>query len=868
VMAKLPISARFRCGGMNDEPMASGPDASALAASDTVIIVAYHLPIIITRTADGGYNVEWDDDRGLNRDGMNLPSQCIYIGCIDMEVTDEAEQESIERLLLENYSCVVLFLEPELKAAYYHGFCRGYLTPILHNQMHQHRGVDPFQEGEWRAYCTVNRLFAAKVMEVYSPGHMIWVHDYHLMLLPSCILRKLRSAKIGLFIHAPFPASDLWASVAVRTELLRSLLNADLLGFLLFEYTRNFLSCCKRMLGLEYEFHKGGYLGVEYEGRHVMLQVATFGISPPKLEARLAAMSHAASGRAAFHGHAHAPLAASTDCAAELGSAIAQVCSSGRVVVGGVDYLDRLKGVAPKMLAWEALLRDYPHYRNGHVLLQVCVGARNKIHIQEAGQVEAEITRIVERITAAYPGTVHFEVRSSLSPAARLQLWAGMGMLVGTQLREAVNVWPLEYVYSRHLRGLPAGVLVLSEFSGFARVLNGGLRVNPNSQKELVEALDTALRMAPAERLARGLKDLAHIQRCTLEEFANRFVTDLKATQTKREEDFVSVGFGLSSFRMVGMGAGFKPLDVVESLDKFQRSSHRALLLDWGGTLTPADAGLYDTRDSTDGHVVPQRVLNALQTLCADPKNHVMILSGLGKEKVLAAFGSVPNLSLAVEHGFTYRVQGGQWQQLVHGVDTSWRSVAASVMQRYCTVTHGAYVLSKGSSMAWNFVDSDPEFGVMQAKEVQFALQHVLSAFPVVVRTGKGYVEACLKDVNKGVMAERFVDLCQSGGARPLDFVLCIGDDSTDELMFGHLHQKLGKHARQLLTSTVGRKPSEANSYLNDHGEVLELLELLCTHGNHPPGSQPAAASSMRRMAAPVASGGMSASYQNLAALG
>lgn len=336
--------------------------------------------------------MEWDDDRGLNRDGMNLPTQCIYIGCIDMEVTDEAEargsspgrrdrpaslndgpprpsqQESIERLLLENYSCVVLFLDPELKAAYYHGFCRGYLTPILHNQMHQHRGVDPFQEGEWRAYCTVNRLFAAKVMEVYSPGHMIWVHDYHLMLLPSCILRKLRSAKIGsphaphartprpsrptppaqtlpplapkpcprplpspparrmpdrrtpppqgLFIHAPFPASDLWGSVAVRTELLRSLLNADLLGlllldplrssshplltsrgrsvgFLLFEYTRNFLSCCKRMLGLEYEFHKGGYLGVEYEGRHVMLQVATFGISPPKLEAPLAVTSHA-----------------------------------------------------------------------------------------------------------------------------------------------------------------------------------------------------------------------------------------------------------------------------------------------------------------------------------------------------------------------------------------------------------------------------------------------------------------------------------------------------------------------------------------------------------------------------------------------
>jgi len=115
------------------------------------------------RTPDGGHNVEWDDDRGLNRDGMNLTAQCIYIGCIEMEVTDTAEQEAIETLLMDKFNCVVLFLEPELTSAFYHGFCRGYLTPIMHNQFHIHHGTDPFQPGEWRAYCTVNRLFASKV---------------------------------------------------------------------------------------------------------------------------------------------------------------------------------------------------------------------------------------------------------------------------------------------------------------------------------------------------------------------------------------------------------------------------------------------------------------------------------------------------------------------------------------------------------------------------------------------------------------------------------------------------------------------------------------------------------------------------------
>jgi len=842
-----------------------------LTPDDTVIIVAYHLPVTVKRTHDGNYEVEWDDDRGLHKDGMNLSCHCIYVGCIGLEVSDLGEQERIEKLLLHDYSCVVLFLEPELTKNFYHGFCRTYLTPIMHNQMHIARASDPFQKDEWRAYCHVNRLFAAKVMEVYSPGHIIWVHDYHLLLLPSCILRKLRTAKIGLFLHTPFPSSDVWRSIAVRHELLRSLLNADLIGFLLFEHARNFLTCCKRALGLEYEFQKGGFLGVEYEGRHVMLQVGTFGISPSTIKTRLSAMT--------------TPEGLPPPLASELGDPLIRACSSGNVVIAGVEYLDRLKGVTPKLLAWEALLIDYPAYRIGHTLVQVCIGARNRIQIQSAGEIESEIRSVVDRINGAFPGAVHLDVRAGLSPAARLHLWCSAEVQVVTALKEAINVWPLEFVMARHLRGLPPGVLVLSEFTGFARVLNGGLRVNPNSQTELVEALDNALTMEPGERSARGVKDLAHIERCTLEEFARRFVGDLKSCSTKTEEDYMSVGFGLASFRMVGMGADFKPLDTVETVERFQSASHRALLLDWGGTLTPADAGFYDHRATSDGCAIPERVLSALGTLCADPKNHVMILSGLSKEKVLSAFGSVPNLSLAVEHGYVYRIKDGPWQELMPGLDTSWRPVAESVMNLYATRTHGAYVQAKGSSMSFNFQEADPEYGAMQGKEMQFTLQNVLAKFPVVVRTGKGYVEACLKDVNKGAMAAAFVDSCEGRGGggggglgrwfggnegSKLDFVFCAGDDSTDELMFGSLKQKLGKAAPQLFTTTVGRKPSEASSYLNDHNEVVELLELMCSHGSPSAGGMSRGISrsgaSLTKSGASL-SGGNSSSHFNLASL-
>jgi len=647
-----------------------------------------------------------------------------------------------------------------------------------------------------------------------------------------------------------------WRSIAVRHELLRALLNADLIGFLLFEYTRNFLSCCKRMLGLEYEFHKGGYLGVEYEGRHIMLQVATFGISPQKISARLNAMRDAGTLSETFA--ANVPALAQLD----------EARSRKAVVIAGVDYLDRLKGVAHKFLAWETLLQEYPRYRAGHLLVQVCVGARNRIHLSEASDVERELQSIVDRINQTYPGSVLFHVAPQISRNARLMLWCAADIFVCTSVRESINVWPLEFVQARHSQALPPGVLILSEFTGFARLLNGALRVNPFSQSELVESFDKALVMPHAERAARGHKDVCHIERCSLEEFARRFITDLKSCASKREEDFVSVGFGLASFRLVGMGARFEQLDTTNVLDKFQSSCNRTLLLDWGGTLTPANSGFLDPRDIA-GYTVPPRVLNALGTLCADPKTNVMVLSGLSKDQVMHAFGSVPRLSLAVEHGFNYCLQGGPWQELVGGADASWFSVAESVMDTYSARTHGAYVQAKGSSISWHFQESDPEFGVMQAKEMQLTLQQVLSAFPVVVRTGKGYVEACRNDVNKGAMADRFVELCSANG-KPVDFVFCAGDDSTDELMFAALKDKLGETAPQLITCTVGRKPSEASTYLNDDNDVVELLELLSERGSDPPIIQ---ASSVQRSRGDTEALGTrrargSSSFANLAALG
>ena len=111
---------------------------------------------------------------------------------------------------------------------------------------------------------------------------MQWVP---VLLLPSYILRRHRTAHIGLFLHSPFPASDVWRTVSVRLELLRSMLNVDLVGFLMFEYTRNFLTCCKRMIGLDLEsqLDLSGIIGVRDQKRLVRVIVSHAGIEPSVL---------------------------------------------------------------------------------------------------------------------------------------------------------------------------------------------------------------------------------------------------------------------------------------------------------------------------------------------------------------------------------------------------------------------------------------------------------------------------------------------------------------------------------------------------------------------------------------------------------
>ena len=177
--------------------------------------------------------------------------------------------------LQETFACYPVFMEPDLKQRFYKGFCKQQLWPLLHYVL----PMSPYSPGRfspelWQAYVRANMVFTERLVAIVRQSlDVVWMHDYHLMVLPSLLRRHLHKVAIGMFLHSAFPSSEIFRAFPRREELLRSLLNADVIGFHTFDYARHFISCCSRMLGLEH-FTKRGRILMNYYGRDVHLKIA------------------------------------------------------------------------------------------------------------------------------------------------------------------------------------------------------------------------------------------------------------------------------------------------------------------------------------------------------------------------------------------------------------------------------------------------------------------------------------------------------------------------------------------------------------------------------------------------------------------
>ncbi|KAF5827092.1 glycosyltransferase family 20-domain-containing protein [Dunaliella salina] len=729
------------------------------SASERLVVVANRLPVTCSKDQHGHWQLQVSAGGLVSALKGVSTYTTMWIGWPGIWVKPGRERDALTAMLVQE-GCIPVWIDPTLLDMYYNGFCNSVLWQLFHyvplnidswQKMSEHRAM----QMQWQAYQVANQRFADVVLENYLPNDIMWIQDYHLMVLPSLLKAVVPKMKVGFFLHTPFPSSEMYRTLPVREEVLRAVLGADLIGFHTYDYARHFISSCTRILGLE-----GTPEGVENNG--TICRVGTFpiGIDPERF-------THALE----------------TD---EVQSHVAKLLNryAGRKIMLGVDRLDMVKGIPQKLLAFEKFLEEHPEWRDKVLLVQIAVPSRTDV--SEYQKLRSMVHEIVGRINGQF-GTLTYvpiyHLDTSLSFTELCALYAVTDVALVTSLRDGMNLVSYEYVACQSDN---AGVLVLSEFAGAAQSLGAGaILVNPWNITDMAQAIEDSLCMSEEERRERHRQNYMHVQTHTAQHWADTFISELNDTHIEAD---------------LRMKHAPPPLNMQEVVQAYKSSSKRLIVLGYNATLTTnTDAPIgrvgglgtkrtYQEQLGKSQAKVNPKILASLQELSRDPNNVLVIFSGSETHKLEEIFGDLP-VWLAAENGVFVRpppqhltpLQQSKrpWRALFHGISKEWMESVQLVFDYFCERTPRSSVEVRETSLVWNYKYADVEFGRIQARDL---LQHLwtgpISNAPVEIIQGGKSVEVRPVSVTKGMSTQRMIGLMADVygiDGVTFDFVLCVG---------------------------------------------------------------------------------------------
>ncbi|CCC71761.1 hypothetical protein NCAS_0I00930 [Naumovozyma castellii] len=474
---------------------------AATTASSNIIVVSNRLPVTITKDATTGKYSYKMSSGGLvtGLQGLKKTSSFQWYGWPGLEVPDD-EKEQVRRDLKEQFNAIPVFLSDEVADLHYNGFSNSILWPLFH----YHPGEITFDENAWLAYNEANKTFADVIAENVKDDDLVWVHDYHLMLVPEMLRaefnrRKLRDVKLGWFLHTPFPSSEIYRILPVRQEILKGVLSCDLVGFHTYDYARHFLSAVQRVLNVNTLPN-----GVEYNGHFVNVGAFPIGIDVDKFTVGLKkpeVIQRIEDLKKKFKG-----------------------CK----IIVGVDRLDYIKGVPQKLHAMEVFLQEHPEWVGKVVLVQLAIPSRGDV--EEYQYLRSVVNELVGRINGQF-GTIEFVpihfMHRSIPFEELISLYAVSDVCLVSSTRDGMNLVSYEYIACQEEK---KGSLILSEFAGAAQSMNGALIVNPWNTDQLCESINEALTLPDEKKAANWEKLYKYISKYTSAFWGENFVHELRSS--------------------------------------------------------------------------------------------------------------------------------------------------------------------------------------------------------------------------------------------------------------------------------------------------------------------------------------------------
>jgi len=698
---------------------------------------------------------------GMKSVSNSFNSKWIGWSGVDREKLSVTQTEQVNKALKQE-ECVDVNLTEEEVELYYEGFSNKTIWPLFHyfNQFVE------YEEEQWEAYKTVNRKFADVIAENIEGVDKIWVHDYHLLLLPQMIKERFPNVTIGFFLHIPFPSYELFRILPWRNEIINGMLGADLLGFHTFDYERHFMSSVRRLLGYDININE-----ISLPQRIVKVDNFPMGIDYDKFHnAALDSQKRSVRDK--------------TDVRKELERYYLLYPETKFIL--SIDRLDYTKGLINRLEAFEYFLQEYPEYRDKVTLVLLAVPSR--VGVDQYQQMKSEVDEIVGRINGEYSAinrTPIWYFYRSLPFHNLVDLYNYCEIALITPIRDGMNLVAKEFIASK-TDG--RGVLILSEMAGASKEMSEALIINPNDKKQIAKAIETALEMPLEEQMERNSILQKRLKRYDLEKWATDFLNGMEDVRQNEEK-----------YRAKRLSSSAKSRIIKEVC----ASNNRIFFLDYDGTLTGFENN--PQRAEPD-----EELYKLLDELSANEKNRVVLISGRDKETFDRWFGN-KSYTLIAEHGVWIKNQDEDWQ-MVEPLDSSWKENIKSALEFYVDRTPGSFIEEKNYSLVWHYRKSDPELGMNRAIELKDELNSLVANLNLEILEGNKVIEIKNQGINKGRTAQMLLR------NSPADKIVAIGDDWTDEFLFSEI-------PNEAITIKVGMAKTMANFKVENVKEVRDLLK-------------------------------------------
>lgn len=609
----------------------------------------------------------------------------------------------------------------------------------------------------WQSYQEVNRQFCDAIRRLVQPGDKVWIQDYQLMLLPGLLRQACPDLCIGYFHHIPFPSYELFRILPERAEILKGLLGADFIAFHTHDYMRHFISAAERVLHIAFKLDEA-----QLGDRVVRIDALPMGINY--------ALYHQASSKPEVR---------------EAIDRMRKLFGNNKLILS-VDRLDYSKGILHRLWGFAAFLEDHPEYHGKVTLTMVIVPSRDQVgsYAELKTRIDEEIGSINGRYsTMNWTPVCYFYHGFSFEELTAMYYMADVALV--TPLRDGMNLVAKEYVAAKCDN---PGVLILSEMAGAAVELTDALLINPNDVGQIEQAICEALEMPVGEQIRRlqRMQKIVSVQ--MVDKWAADFVSGWNNTCRKNEQ--------LRRKRI-------SPAAVDAIKQRYDRARQRLILLDYDGTLAPFEAHPEDARPTPE-------LITALRRLAADPANHVVINSGRDHDTLEKWLGNLP-VSMAAEHGAFYK-ENGSWHKNIN--DAAWSSGLLSILNMFVAKTPRSHLEIKDTALAWHYRESDAWLGSLRAQQLVNALISICMQQKLQIMQGDKVVEIKSPDYDKGSEVRRQL----SRGH--YDFILAMGDDTTDEDMFRAL-------PANAVTVKIGCASDAACYNMPSQTEVLPFLGIL-----------------------------------------